>query len=116
MNMNVTIMSMMMIHQQHWFHFFSQECGMVIMKNTMMKKKVTMKTSMMMRKVMVMIPLLALSLQRLERLLQLLLCDLLQVGQLLNLSSITTMIDYQDIDQDLFLIILPLLFLIKVQI
>ena len=105
MNMNVTIMSMMMIHQQHWFHFFSQESSMVIMKTTMM-----------MRKVMVMIPLLALSLQRLERLLQLLLCDLLQVGQLLNLGSITTMIDYQDIDQDLFLIILLLLFLIKVQI
>ena len=116
MNMNVTIMSMMMIHQQHWFHFFSQESSMVIMKTTMMKKKVTMKTTMMMRKRMVMIPLLALSLQRLERLLQLLLCDLLQVGQLLNLGSITTMIDYQDIDQDLFLIILLLLFLIKVQI
>ena len=53
----------------------------IIMKSTMMKKKM-----------MVMLPLLPLSLQGLKRLLQLLLSDLLQVRQLLNLGRITMMI------------------------
>ena len=53
----------------------------MIMKTTMMKKKMKM-----------MEPLFTLSLQGLKRLLQLLLSDLLQVRQLLNLGRITMMI------------------------